>query len=212
MADYIFHSLLPDYIHEVNGSRSETYSPTEFTAHVEYTCPWELRVDGQYALLRAVYNAPVTYFRRYLPAEAQNVQVSLFGAAGGQTNLQVDTFQPYPLAKLAVDYKGFARPGAPTIQEQVQPSFKMRQLPSWGYYWRSDGSPVLDNEAPAIQEVQVKINRTFDGLRFIPSWFYDLGGCVNNAPWLDIITGITYLPGTLLFVPSNLSKSVSYAR
>ena len=29
MADYIFHSLLPDYIHEVNGS-FETYRLTEF--------------------------------------------------------------------------------------------------------------------------------------------------------------------------------------
>ena len=209
---YLYHSTLPSYIHEVNGSRSENYTTTEFTAHVEYTCPWNLRVSGQFALMQAVYNSPVTYFEWFMPAEAQSAQISVWGAEGVNVALAEDTFQPYTLAKIAVEYKGLARPGNFQIQEQVQPSYKMRQLPSWGYYWRSDGSPVLDSESPAIQEIQTKISRTFSGLHFIPSWFYELGGCVNNAHWMDQITKVVYLPGTLLFVPTNFDRTITWAR
>lgn len=210
--DCVLHSTLPDYLHEVNGSRSESYTTTEFTAHVEYTCPWFMRVQGGNELMAAVYNAPIEYYKYFMPAEAQSVQVSVWGAEGVNVPLAVDTYQPYTLAKLSVDYKGFARPGNIQIQEQVQPSFKMRQLPSWGYYWRSDGSPVLDNESPAIQEVQTKISRTFSGLHFVPDWFYNLAGSVNDALWTDQITNMTYLPGTLLFVPTNFDRSITMAR
>ena len=210
--DCSYHSTLPEYIHEVNGSRSEQYTTTEFTAHVEYTCPWDMRVQGGNEIMSACYNAPVDYYMYFMPAEAQSVQISVWGAEGLNVPLAVDTYQPYTLAKLSVDYKGFARPGNVQIQEQVQPSFKMRQLPSWGYYWRSDGSPVLDNESPAIQEVQTKISRTFSGLHFIPEWFYNLAGSVNDALWTDQITDMTYLPGTLLFVPTNFDRQITMAR
>lgn len=199
-------------LHEVNGTRSENYTISEFTAHVEFYCPWMNRVDAQYEIMSTVYNAPPGYFNYYFPAEVQSVQVSVLGAEGINRYLPKDSYQPQTMAKLSVEYKGLSRNGNLSLSEQLQPSLKMRQLPAWGYYWRSDGSPVLDNESPAIQEVQAKITRSIDGLRRIPSWFYSLAGCVNNAAWVDYLTGVTYLPGTLLFVPTNCDRTLTRAR
>ena len=216
-------AFVPDYemsavfdpelgIHEVNGTRSESYGTSEFTAHAEFYCPWKSRVEAQYHIMQKIYNAPPYYFAYYLPAEVQSVQIGVLGAEGINRYLEDDTYQPQTLAKLTVEYKGLSRNGNLSLNEQLQPSLKMRQLPAWGYYWRSDGSPVLDNESPAIQEVQAKITRSIDGLRRIPAWFYELAGCVNNAPWIDALTGTTYLPGTLLFIPTNCDRTLTLAR
>ncbi len=199
-------------LHEVNGTRSETYGFSEFQAHAEYYCPWHKRVLAQAYIYTTIYNAPIDYFKIYYPAEVMNVQIGVLGAEGINRYLPDDSFQPHTMAHLTVDYKGFARAGNLSLQEQLQPTLKMRQLPSWGYYWRSDGSPVLDNESPAIQEVQAKITRNIDGLRRIPGWFYRLAGCVNNAAWMDGLTGTTYLPGTLLFSPTNCDRTITRAR
>ena len=218
-------------IYEENGTRQETYTPTDFSAHMSFICPWAQRYNYQNNIMGSVYNAhpPVnnygepdfstvgvcSYFSHYYPAQVTQITVTNIGAEGVQVVTQGNappTFQPYTMARIAVDYKGRARPGNVNLQQTVTPSFNMRQLPSWGYYWRADGSPVLDQEAPGLKEVQVTIQRHLSGIRRIPNWFYYLAGCVNYNPWQDQLTGMSYLPGTLLFIPSSMDRRVTMAR
>lgn len=230
-----YYSFLPQQIAEINGSRSENYSTTEFTSKVEYACKWDdryiyadylmgrcynhtindLRIDADSYGERAAGNHRRNYYNDYFPAMPTAVQVSTFGAEGVSVTSAVNltpSFQKYTMAKISVDYKGLARPGLLSLQQTTTPTFGMRQLPSWGYYWRSDGSPVLDAEAPAVQEPQAKIQRNLSGIRNIPWWFFSLSGCTNINAWSDLVTGISYLPGTLLFQASNMERSITMAR
>ena len=248
----IYSAVIPQELAEVNGSRSETYTPTEFTAHIEFICPWDY--DYSRLLSNTAYNHPVfdiytgyevvdgensgtppicewdsdgalissslsnvvkNYYNDYFPALPTQVAVAPIGPEGITVDSyagNTPSFQPYTLAKLAVDYKGRGRPGNLSVNEQVTPSFGMRQLPSWGYYWRSDGSPVLDSEAPGKREVTVKISRTLSGVRRIPWWFYSLAGCVNGNAWTDMLDSKSYLPGTLLFIPTGKERQITMAR
>lgn len=213
-----YDATLPDGVHEINGSRSESYSDTEFSGHIEFTCPWNARSYYIAEIKHRVYPYPVflngvgsEFYQTYYPPVPISVSVSTMGAEG--VNVEpVDylTYQPYTMAHLTVEYKGMSRPGNFSASESVSPNFGMRQLPSWGYYWRSDGSPLLDNESPGIQETKCEITRTLTGIRRIPWWFYRLGGKVNLNAWVDGMTGQAYLPDTLLFVPSNMQRNVTY--
>lgn len=201
---------------ESNGTRSEQYSATEFTATVEYHGPWLNRNEVINALRDTVF--PVTvdnlgpYYSYYQPASVQSISVAPVGLEGVHINSDFHTpYQPYTMAKYSVQYKGLARPGNSSIQEQVTPNIQMRQLPSFGYYWYSDGSPVLDKEAPAIRENHLTINRTITGVRILPDFFFGLAGCVNSNAWQDAILGRVFLPGTLLYTPANLDRQMTFA-
>ena len=218
------------FIYEVNGARQETYTPTEFTAHTEYICPWPERYLYKESVMGSVFNAypPInaagnvdfstaipSYWNHYYPAVVTQVSIAPLGPEGvtvTPANGAPLTFQPYTVAKLSVDYKGRARAGNATLQETVTPSLSARTLPSWGYYWRSDGSPVLDREAPGLQEVKASIQRHLTGIRRVPSWFFSLAGCVNYNPWTDLMTNISYLPETLLFIPTTMERQVTMDR
>lgn len=219
-----------DGIYEINGSRTEQFSVTEFTAHTEYICPWGLRFQYIDKIMDSCFNADVSYdesgnfiadaacfYAVYYPALPTSVSCAPFGQEGysvdaGEHGIAGKNFHPYTKAKISVDYKGNARAGSADLQETITPSQNLRTLQSWGFYWQSDGSPVLEKEAPGVQELQVTIQRTLSGIRVIPPWFYNLTGCVNANAWTDKLTGITYLPGTLLFIASNLSRQETMRR
>lgn len=221
-----YDATIPQGIYEINGSRTENYNDNEFTAHIDFICPWNYRNFYANAMMNRVYpqhisvladgSLDTSFYANYYPAAAISCNVATMGAEGVEVvpgvGVEEVHYQAYTAAKVSVDYKAISRPGNWSIQESVTPNYSMRQLPSWGYYWRSDGSPILDNESPAVQEIRVSINRTLTGVRNIPWWFYGLGGKVNINPWADSLTGDVYLPGTLLFVPSNLQRSVTYKR
>lgn len=213
-----YSAVLPAGVFEVNGSRSETFAQFDFTARAEFTCSWEDRFAKADALMGTIYNYPARegsdgFYSRYYPAQVTNVSVNTWGAEGITTStVTPPVWQPYTLAHLQVDYKALARPSNWNIQETVVPTLSMRQLPSWGFYWRSDGSPVLDTESPALMQVQAKITRHINGIRKIPEWFYTLAGGVNENSWTDSVTNISYLPGTLLFNPSNMDRTITLAR
>lgn len=214
-----YHSIIDPAIAllaESNGTRSEQYSSTEFSATVEYHGPWLNRNAVINALRDTVF--PVTvenlgpYYSYYQPASVQSISVSPVGLEGVHINSDFHTpYQPYTMAKYSVQYKGLARPGNSSIQEQVTPNIQMRQMPSFGCYWYSDGAPVLDREAPAIRESHLTINRTITGVRMLPDFFFALAGCVNSNTWQDSILGKIFLPGTLLYTPANLDRQMTFA-
>lgn len=218
--DWITYSAkLPEHVYEINGSRTETFGQFEFSAKAEFCCRWDDRGTIVTELSKTVYNFPAldadnnfnSYYSTYYPAHVTGINVAPFGAEGvyEDTGDKTPVWQPHTLAKLSVDYKAIARPSNWTIQETVTPALSMRQLPTWGYYWRSDGSPILDAEAPAIMQIQAKISRHINGIHKIPEWFYDLAGSVNLRGWTDAITGVSYLPGTLLFNPSSMERNIT---
>jgi len=219
-APRVYNACLPvGRIWEENGSRSETFAQFEFTANVSYHCRWDDRFALADWLSHTVYNNPAessdysnanpstVYYNSYYPAQVMSIQVNTLGAEGKTAYSRQDPLsqgwlidlplQPYTLAKLQVTYKGRARPSPVALKQTVTPSTGMRQLPSWGFYWRSDGSPVVDAESPAIQENGLKLSRTLSGVRRVPQWFLGLTGCINANAWTDHITGMNFLPGML---------------
>lgn len=227
----VYDATLPDGLFEINGSRTETYNDTEFNAHIEYVCVWEYRnwyvsvlhdkVYPKYLPILADGTTDTSYYNWYYPAQAISCSVSNMGAEGvtvapaynAESQAYFEThYQSYTRAKISVDYKGIARPGAWSVQESITPTYSGRQLPSWGFYWRSDGSPIMDNETPFIQELMIDINRTITGVRQLPWWFYGLGGKTNFNAWTDVFTGEAFLPDTLLFIPSSLQRQITYNR
>ena len=256
-----YYGVIPAELCEVNGTRSETYTSTEFSAHVEYYCAWHLRYECVEYLRKAIYNAIPTnftmqeigtsinahtgkmnyassvvldtiltnnYYSYYLPAKPTSISVSVLSPEGvtvkptplwGDWASNVDgeaytyehtPMQPYTLAKLAVDYKGLARAANGTLQQQMAPSMTYRTIPPFGFYWHSDGSMVLDKESPAIPEVKLKITRSFQNVRNIPTKFFTLAGHINSNTWTDKLTKMTFKPGTLLYMPTSLDKNITY--
>lgn len=244
----LYNAVLPDGIYELNdGSRSERYSITEFTASMSFICDWKDRYSYVEVLRDSVYapdncemwvhtdydpstGDPIThlymrnsYFNYYLPAQVQDIQISVLGAEGGPgyDTLQwidrnkvlhdVEQYQKFTKAKLSVSYKALARPSSATLDQTVTPQVQMRKLPPFGFYWLSDGSLVLDKEAPGKQEIKLKIQRTMSNVRSVPPVFFDLAGSVNADPVFDALTGMTFPAGTLLYMPTNMQKKMTSA-
>lgn len=244
----LYCAVLPDGIYELNdGSKSEIYSITEFTATQSFICDWHMRYPYVEVLRDLIY-APdnckaveretgkdergnVThasfmensYFNYYLPAQVQSIQVSVLGPEGcpgydtitwidqyGQAH-GITQYQRYTKAKITVSYKGLARPSTATLDQTVTPQVQMRRIPPFGHYWLSDGSLVLDKEAPGKQEIKLKIQRTMSNVRAVPPVFFDLAGCVNGDPVHDALTGLTFPAGTLLYMPTNMQKKMTSA-
>lgn len=217
----LYNGALPaGYVSEVSGTRSETLVQFDFTATVSYHCRWDDRYWIARWLANSVYNNPsedavnlgLTYYNSYYPARAINVTMKPLGAEGKTINVPFGSpvpWQPYTMAQLDVQYKGRALPSNVSIRETVTPASAMRQLPSWGFYWRSDNAPVLDAEAPAIQERSMKIQRNLSGVRRIPYWFLGLEGCINANDWTDALTGMNYLAGTLLYTPTSMDRTIT---
>lgn len=211
-----YSAVIPAVLSEENGTRSENYGTTEFTGNITFIGPWMGRNEVMAVLRHTVF--PVTsdnvisYYGYYQPAFVQSISVQPVGLEGTHIITDYHTpLQPYTRAKYAVQYKGMTRPGNSTVQEQVTPSCHMRQIPSFGYYWYSDGAPVLDQEAPAVRGMMMSITRTISGVRVLPDFFFNLAGCVNSEAWHDAVLGRTFLPGTLLFIPSNIDRQMTFA-
>ena len=88
-----YHSIIDPAIAllaESNGTRSEQYSSTEFTATVEYHGPWRNRNAVINALRDTVF--PVTvdnlgpYYSYYQPASVQSISVAPVGLEGVHIN------------------------------------------------------------------------------------------------------------------------------
>ena len=171
--------------------------------------------------------SPVTYITNsywnyYMPAFAQNISVSPLGAEGAgydavpiineSGELYYETnMQKYTKAKLTVSYKGLSRLSSATLDQTLTPQITYRKLPPFGFTWLSDGAQVVDKEAPGKQETKLKIQRTLNNIRCVPNIFFELAGCVNDALVVDWLTEMTFPAGTLLYMPTNMTKRMTSA-
>ena len=164
-----------------------------------------------------------SYWNYYLPAFAQSIQVAPLGAEGGpgyeatpMVNASGELYyatniQKYTKAKITVSYKGLSRLSSATLDQTITPQLQMRKLPPFGFTWLSDGTQVLDKEAPGKHEMKLKIQRTLSNIRCVPDVFFDLAGSVNDALVVDWLTGMTFAAGTLLYMPTNMTKRMTSA-
>jgi hypothetical protein len=192
--------------YEITGSRTESYNVLGMSAKVSIVCPWNTRYEVMQGISQTKYPLPNGASNFYLAAYPKSFEVSVFEEKGSSSDVYSVS---YTKAKIDVSYECRSKYNERSITETLTPILNMRRLPAWGFYWRSDGSPILDDQAPAILNVQAKITRQCTGCQKIPVWFYDYAGCVNDAPWLDKFTNNTYDTGTLLFIPSSLSKAIT---
>ena len=240
----VYSTLLPAGICEINGTRQESYTTTEFTATKEFVCDWKQRFEYIEVLRETVYNFesftyvsglpgdeyhPVSgsliensYWNHYMPAFAQDIRVQPFGAEGvgyepvpilnqnGEWYYETN-IQKYTKARITVSYKGLSRLSSATLDQTLTPQVTYRKLPPFGYLWLSDGAQVLDKEAPGKQETKLKIQRTLNNIRSVPDVFFDLAGCVNDAPVVDWLSEMTFPAGTLLYMPTNMTKRMTSA-
>jgi hypothetical protein len=152
------------------------------------------------------YPLPAGASNYYYSAYPKSFDVSVWEECGNPSDTDAVT---YTKAKIDVQYECRAKYNERSVTETLTPILNMRRLSAWGFYWHSDNSPILDDQAPAIMQVQAKIARQLTGWANIPSWFYDLAGCVNESSWNDTFTKISYEADTLLFIPSSMSKQVT---
>ena len=192
------------YVFEVPGSRTESYNRKEMTAKVTLTCPWDNRFEAMDAIHTTKYPFPSSAAPYLHPAYPKAIDVSVWEEKGSDIDVHEVS---YTLAKLEVTYHALARFNwDKSFSQTISPVLQMRRLPSWGFFWDSDDSPVLDEESPAMFAVQVKITRQYSGVPDVPQWFWDLAGCVNNAPWRERHTNSLLAKGTLLFIPASATK------
>jgi len=203
MADTVrpnYTSWLPvGFVWEVNGSRSEQWAKEKFTASISYICEWKHRAMVMQRASRSIYqpmfnsvDEDAFFFSTYYPPICSSLSSKPLGAEGqtppvGWNQSSNLVWQPHTMCQIDASYEGVARFNG-AVQQTVTPSIGMRTLPSWGYYWHSDGSPVLDKEAPAAMSFSLKISRTLSGVRRIPRWFFLLAGKCNSNVWSDIIS------------------------
>ena len=50
-----YDATIPQGIYEINGSRTENYNDNEFTAHIDFICPWNYRNFYANAMMNRVY-------------------------------------------------------------------------------------------------------------------------------------------------------------
>jgi len=195
--------------YEVNGSRTETYTRSELTAKVTVICPWDSRFAVMSAISLTKYPLPAGASQIYYDAYPKSMDASVYEEVG----LPSDVYEvSYSKAKIDITYICKSKSAADlesSITETVTPILNMRRLSTWGFYWASDGSPALPDESPAMLQIQIKIVRQITGVSQIPAWFWSLAGCVNQNAWTDIFTQASHDIGTLLFIPSSLSKQIT---
>jgi hypothetical protein len=191
---------------EVPGSRTETYGLREMTAKVQLICDWADRYAIMQDICRTKYPLPPGATDYYWDSYPKSMSVSVWEEAGQEGDVYEVT---YTKAKVDVDYICKSKVPDSSVTETHTPILNMRRIPSWGFYWGSDGSPVSDEESPTVVNVQLKIQRQLTGCPFVPSWFMDLAGCINQNVWVDDITGVVHDRGTLLFMPSSASKQLT---
>jgi hypothetical protein len=194
--------------YELTGTRTESYTRFSMTAKVTLICPWDSRYSIMASISQSQYPMPSGAGTYYYSAYPKSFEVSVYEEHGQATDVHAVT---YSKAKIDVTYECKCKYNEEAnISETITPILSMRRLPAWGFCWNSDGSPILDDESPAIMQYQIKITRQMTGVySIIPTWFYDLAGCVNDATWIDKFTNHSYEQGTLLFVPSSLTKQIT---
>jgi hypothetical protein len=195
----------PD-VYEITGSRTEHYDRLSMTAKVTLISPWDSRYSCMVAISQTQYPLPIGALDYYYSSYPKSFDVSVWEEAGGKTDVDAVT---YTKAKIDVQYECRAKYNEKSVTESLTPILNMRRLSAWGFYWASDGAPILDDQAPAVLQVQAKIARQLTGWKKIPSWFFDLAGCVNDSTWTDTFTKISYDADTLMFIPSSMSKQVT---
>ena len=196
-------------VYELTGSRTETYTRKEMTAKVTLISPWNSRSAEIMKITATRYPLTTEASQYYFPSFPKTVEVSVWEEKGSASDIHAVT---YTQAKLDVSYQCWARAAANLEESFTQtctPIIQMRRLPSFGFYWATDGSPVLDEESPAMLAIQMKITRQITGIQTLPSWFWSLAGCVNDAPWNDFITKNVYNAGTLLYIPASAVKQLT---
>jgi len=194
-------------VFEVPGSRTETYTRKEMTAKVTLLCPWSTRFAEMEKITRTRYPLPAGASEYLHPAYPKTLDVTVWEEQGSASDVHVVS---YTQAKIDATYHCLAKFNwDQSFSQTITPTLQMRRLPSWGFYWASDGSPVLDEESPTIFAPQAKITRQYTGVSEVPQWFWDLAGCVNNVAWTEIHTSSLLGAGTLLFIPAAAVKQMT---
>ena len=194
-------------VYELTGSRTETYTRREMTAKVTLLCPWETRFAEMEKIARTRYPLSPGAESYLHPAYPKSFDVSVWEEKGAASDVHAVS---YTMAKIDATYHCLARFNwDASFSQTITPTLQMRRLPSWGFYWATDGSPVLDEESPGMLAVQAKITRQYSGVQKVPQWFWDLAGCVNDAAWEEVHTGSMLQKGTLLFIPASAVKQLT---
>jgi hypothetical protein len=193
--------------YEITGSRTESYGRFEMTAKVTIVCPWENRDEVIDQVNRTPYPLPPIAAKQYYPAFPRTFEVSVWEESGKKTDIHEVS---YSLAKIDIHYTCKQRNSAEqSVTQTCTPVLNMRRLPSIGFTWLSDNSPLTDAESPAMLQIMLKITRQVTGLRAIPDWWWSLAGCVNSTKGTDHMTKQQFEAETILFIPSSASKQVT---
>jgi hypothetical protein len=120
------------------------------TAKVTLISPWNSRSAEIMKITGTRYPLTAEASQYYFPAFPKTIDVSVWEEKGSESDTHAVT---YTKAKLDVSYQCWARAAANLEESFTQtctPIIQMRRLPSFGFYWATDGSPVLDEESPAM--------------------------------------------------------------
>jgi hypothetical protein len=127
----------------------------------------------------------------------------------------VNSYIQYSRAKLVATYKAFARPSLYTISVAQTPQIEHRQLPSMGYRWKSDGSPIEEDQAPVCEERTELFDLTFSNCTVVPNWLWFYNNRVNEKEYkLALGHGKTrtFPAKTLLFTVKSVVTKVTNTR
>ena len=209
----------------VDGSRSEKYNEREFSASMNFICDWKSRFQVAAILSQSIYPIPEGEFNDqsfsdcYFDPICIDMSISVFAEPGEAAYSTYNNLADpknhaitYTKAKIACQYKAFAKPSIFNVDVTYNPQIEARTLNNWGFYWESDRSQITEDQAPFIMDFSLGIDLGFKNITELNDLLWKMDGKVFNFAFTDKILDKTFAPGTILFGVKSLARSLSQSR
>lgn len=202
---------------EVFGTSQEDGSYTTGTAKVQLRCTWANRRLLASDLLYGTDGTPRQWPSNsslYCTQVSVKPELTKYTASGQEII--------YEHAILDVSYAipgnqgGGGGGGVPMdpinlYSETLTPYTRVMTLGPSGFEWTSDGAALKSGEEPGKVIHGMRLTRHLFSVAAISSTILDLPGSVHNATYQSQLLGLTFAANTLLFIPPELSRTVTGA-
>lgn len=187
--------------YEEAGSRKDTWKDGSMTGSVVLDCLW----SNRYALMADLLATPRSW-PNCNAAICTQVDIAPDGT------LQIGTTDGsdmvYEGAVISATYS--SDESRDLWDEEIEPNVEFITLSHKQFSWTNAKGPQLqENEAPGRQQFSTSLVRTLKKVQPpLPSGLLTHIGKVNSGGYTSSLLGLTFARGTLLFMPSHLSRTI----
>lgn len=200
--------------YEVHGTAKENKTLDDWTASVQLRTPWAKRHLLMDDILGNQRRWPYWPYAGGIGLYPRNAALAVPATDFTSSGQGMD----YEFANINVNYGIPGKTDQPDpsnpvdlASESLEPTSEFITEDYRLFKWKYDGQPLTEGEEPGRLIRGLRLVRTIFKVATLNANILTLPGTVNDAEWTSPLLGLTFAAETLLFVPPQLSRTITTA-